>query len=213
MVPETEVESYRHIPLPIVPIPDAVSGISRVRNWILRRFDQRVVVMFDDDITRCKCFVGLHYRQLTKSETYEVIGATAQCAIDAGVGLFGWAQVSDPRKVDLTQPFHLNRWVGGAVGVVGREIWWDENLSLKCDIDATLTELLHRRIVWTDDRFSFEQVRNTNTGGSATFRSRERIDREMRYLKQKWGSVIKFGKYEHMEKVSISAKRRQKISI
>ena len=46
------------------------------------------------------------------------------------------------------------RCVGGAVGVVrddkGGVPKWDELLKCKCDIDATLQELMDNRLVWNE---------------------------------------------------------------
>ena len=36
----------------VVTIPDEIRGISKVRNWILRRFDETAIVIGDDDINR-----------------------------------------------------------------------------------------------------------------------------------------------------------------
>jgi hypothetical protein len=48
VVPENEVEAYRPLGLEIVPIlPDRI-GVSAVRNWIVRRFEEEAVVMYGD---------------------------------------------------------------------------------------------------------------------------------------------------------------------
>ena len=64
LVPESEAESYRHTGLSIETIPDAIAGISAVRNWVLRRFTEDCVVMLDDDISACVCMVSLRCRRL-----------------------------------------------------------------------------------------------------------------------------------------------------
>ena len=52
--------------------------------------------------------------------------------------MFGWHQRSDPRLLQRNDPFGVNHWVGGAVGVVrdakGGVPKWDELLKCKCDI-------------------------------------------------------------------------------
>ena len=92
------------------------------------------------------------------------------CARGAGARLFGWHQRSDPRLLQRNDPFGVNHWVGGAVGVVRDEDGgvpkWDELLKCKCDIDATLQELLDNRLVWNEARFCFVQERDKNLGGN-----------------------------------------------
>jgi hypothetical protein len=53
------------------------------------------------------------------------------------------------------RPFSLDIWVGGGVGIIGRELWYDQRLLLRADIDFCLQSLLHDRIVLVDGRFSF----------------------------------------------------------
>jgi len=104
--------------------------------------------------------------------------------------LFGWHQRSDPRLLQRNDPFGVNHWVGGAVGVVRDEHGgvpkWDELLKCKCDIDATLQELLDQRLVWNEARFCFVQDRDKNLGGNSLFRMADRIATEKRHLKRKW---------------------------
>ena len=57
-MPESEVEQYRHTALEIRTIPDEVAGISAVRNWVLRHFDEDAIVMLDDDISACVCIAS-----------------------------------------------------------------------------------------------------------------------------------------------------------
>ena len=111
----------------------------------------------------------------------------------------------------------MNHWVGGAVGVVrdaeGGVPVWDELLKCKCDIDASLQELLDNRLVWNEARFCFVQERDKNLGGNSIFRSAERIATEKRHLKRKWKAHIDFGDYKSQERVSMSAPRRQSIAL
>ena len=59
VVPENEVEAYRPLGLEIVPIPPDRIGVSAVRNWIVRRFEEEAVVMYDDDVTACRALASL----------------------------------------------------------------------------------------------------------------------------------------------------------
>ena len=92
-----------------------------------------------------------------------MLSNSAYNARGAGARLFGWHQRSDPRLLQRNDPFGVNHWVGGAVGVVrdanGGVPKWDELLKCKCDIDATLQELLDNRLVWNEPPL-FVVVRN-----------------------------------------------------
>ena len=131
--------------------------------------------------------------------------------------LFGWHQRSDPRLLQRNDPFGVNHWVGGAVGVVRDEKGgvpkWDELLKCKCDIDATLQELLDNRLVWNEARFCFVQERDKNLGGNSLFRSEERIATEKRYLKRKWKAHIRMESYKSQDRVSMDAPRRQSVKL
>ena len=72
---------------------------------------------------------------------------------------------------------------------------WDEMLKCKCDIDATLQELLDTRLVWNEARFCFAQERDKNLGGNSLFRSAGRIAAEKRQFKRKWQAHIRFESY------------------
>jgi hypothetical protein len=149
--------------------------------------------MLDDDISACVCMVSLRCRKLSIPETIAMLENSAWCARGAGARLFGWHQRSDPRLLQRNDPFGVNHWVGGAVGVVRDERGgvpkWDELLKCKCDIDATLQELMDNRLVWNEARFCFVQERDKNLGGNSLYRSGERIATEKRHLKRKWGAT------------------------
>jgi len=218
VVPESEKADYAVIPLPeLITIPDKITGVSAVRNWIVDRFDEDALVMLDDDITACVCMVSLRCRKLSPDETLAMITNAAWCARGADARLFGWPQRSDPRLLQRNDPFGVNHWVGGAVGIVrdenGNAPKWDELLKCKCDIDATLQELLDNRLVWNEARFCFVQDRDKNLGGNSLFRTADRIATEKRHLKRKWKVHIRFEAYKSQERVAIHAPRRQSVSM
>jgi len=218
LVPESELTDYANIPLAEkLTVPDAIQGISSLRNEVLRKFKEDAIIMLDDDISACVCMVSLRCRKLSPEETLAIITNSAWCARGAGARLIGWHQRSDPRLLQRNDPFGINHWVGGAVGVVRDEHGgvpkWDELLKCKCDIDASLQELLDNRIVWNEARFCFVQERDKNLGGNSLFRSAERIATEKRHLKRKWKAHIKFENYKSQERVAIDAPRRQSVAL
>jgi hypothetical protein len=211
VVPDSQVESYRHYGMEIVAIPDARTGISAVRNWIIQRFDEDVKVMLDDDLTSLVYMAGHKHRKLNPAETAFVVEQTAACALGCGARIFCWNQRPDPKLVQRNDPFKVDKWTGGALGVIGSVPLWDENLKIKCDVDACLNSLLRNRIIWQDSRYSFVQLRDKNMGGNSQFRTVERVEAEKRYIEGKWKAHVSFGKYKGQERVAIHVKRKQSV--
>jgi len=211
VVPTNEVEAYRHLGMETVAIPPERIGISAVRNWIIQHFPEEVIVMYDDDVTGLRTLAGLRNRLLKPDEVEAVVENTAYCAAGAGARLFGWNQRPDPRCLQRNDPVSVVHWCGGVVGVIGKDIRWDELLRFKCDIDCGLTELLLNRILWHESRFCFLQARDKNLGGNSLFRSPEKIAAEKRYLANKWKGHIRIDQYQSQDRVQVKVERRQKV--
>jgi hypothetical protein len=213
VVPESEVELYAWTQVPIIPIPDEKRGLAAVRNWILDNIEGDLI-MFDDDVTQ---LVNLTHKgpenYKDKDIIEEVLKNTYECALGAGVHVFGFNQKNDVRKFRSYQPFQLCAWVGCVVGFIGRKHRFDENNKLKVDIDYCLQTLLEERIVWMDERWAFCQKRDNNAGGNSIYRTRERQYAEMDYLKKKWGSYLHISYSKSKESISIAVQRRQGISL
>lgn len=211
LVPESERELYEAVVDPdrVETIPDDVVGLAKIRNWVLDHYEGDVC-MLDDDIN---CFYTLCRKKGYKISNPDVIEQIiANCyinALDAGVGVFGFAQMAgDVRKYKADLPFGLTSWTGTIVGIIGRDLRFDERNKLRVDADYCLQSLAKHRIVWIDNRFSFGCIRDTNTGGNANLRSQANLEREKRYLKNKWGSHIRFKAASQREGLSIVAKRK-----
>jgi hypothetical protein len=169
--------------------------------------------MYDDDVTALRTLAGLRNRHLSPEEARAVVENTAYCAAGAGARLFGWNQRPDPRVLARNNPISVVHWVGGVVGVIGKEVRWDELLRFKCDIDCCLNELMNNRIIWHDSRFSFIQARDKNLGGNSLFRSPERIEAEKRYLQKKWRAHISIDTYQSQDRVRMHVERQQRVEL
>lgn len=211
VVPESEEKHYKPIfDGVIVTIPDDIVGIGNVRNWILDNFDEKIIVMADDDIRHVRCAVGENGYILDYPEdVFMVLFQAMVCADDLGVGVFGFNQKSaDVRKYNADLPFKLNSWIGGVIGVIGRDIRFSSN-KFKTDIDFCLRNLLKKRIVWVDERYSFIQVRIKNKGGNSKFRTKDKVEEEIKGLKQQWKGHFKLSRTKSGTKVKLDVKRRQ----
>ena len=215
LVPESQKEQYeKAITNPIITTPDDIKGLGVLRNWCLSNFDEETVIMLDDDLFALYCNTGRHARKITDPlEVLEILVNTAIMAKDAGCGCFGFFQ-TDIRKYKPTDPFSLCTWVGGVIGVIGKTIRF-RNDKFKVDIDFCLTNILVKRIVWCDNRYTFYQNRDNNKGGNAEFRNQEDYQKSCDTLKQKWGKYIsiKNGVYGSQTRINLKVKRKQDIKI
>lgn len=212
--PDTEVDGYRKCGLEIVPIPESVRGLGAVRNWCLDHFTEDLV-MIDDDLKKVFFLGGPKLVYFTDPEDCSaIINNCYVMAGDADCRMFGFNQTYDIRKFDPHDPFLLNSWTGGIIGVIGRdpELRFIETNKGKVDIDFCLQNLMKYRRVWIDDRYAFQTAKDNNRGGSSEFRTLESLNAEMMFLKRKWGKYIAFGKCSSRETVRLHVDRRVRIS-
>lgn len=209
VVPESQVEEYKYLNMDIEPCPDEVKGLSLLRNWCVQHFKEKVVIMIDDDIIHCCRVDRCTYCVNDNPEDVRlmVLGA-AQCAVDIGTTVFGFAQSQDVRKYVPCEPFSLTGWVGGVIGVIGKESSFIDN-KFKVDVDFCLEALLHQRVIWKENRVAFVQIRDRNTGGNSAYRTKEEVDAEKKKLIEKWGKYIKFRETPSGEVVSVRVRRRE----
>ncbi len=186
-----EVEDYAKVSDRLLVHPADVVGIGPLRQWVLDHVDDPCVVMVDDDVTHVYSQVGFHKLRIEDADTARaIVERTAILAADAGVRVFGFNQAARPLTYANFRPFGLDTWVGGVVGIIGRELRYDTGLLLRADIDFCLQSLLHDRIVLVDGRYSFIHTRFAGGGGNAANRSSERHDREIACLRRKWGPYL-----------------------
>lgn len=217
VVPESEIPEYEKrvkTATEIVGIPDDIHGLGAVRNWVLDRFDEEILIMLDDDIRQFILLLGQSPQIIKRPELIEQI--LLNCAVmclDAGLTLFSFSQKGDVRKYQHTEPFKLNSWVGTIVGIIGREHRFTEQNKLKVDADYTLQVLRDKRIVWIDERYVFTCHRDNNSGGNGLYRTQELIDQENEFLKRKWGQYIRIRKQKEKYGLSLGVTRKQSIVV
>lgn len=171
--------------------PPEVTGIGPLRQWILDNVEDRTVVMVDDDVRHIISQCGFRSRRFDDPETARaIVERLAVLAGDAGARVFGFYQGGGPLNYSNHRPFSFNHWVGGVVGVIGRELRFDTSLILRADIDFCLQSLLRDRIIMLDCRYCFIHTRFGGKGGNCTNRSSERHEREIAYLQRKWGPYL-----------------------
>ncbi|MCK6470859.1 MAG: hypothetical protein L6R28_03855 [Planctomycetes bacterium] len=190
-VGDNEVEQYRKVTGNLLVHPTSVVGIGPIRQWILDHVEDPCVIQVDDDVSHVYSQVGFHKWRIEDADTARaIVERLAILAQDAGARVFGFQQAARPLTYANFRPFSLNTWVGGIVGIIGRELRYDRSLLLRADIDFCLQSLMRDRFVMVDGRYSFIHTRFAGKGGNAGNRSAERHAQEIAYLKRKWGPFL-----------------------
>lgn len=162
--------------------------------YCLDRFGNDHVAYLDDDHVSLVCKVGWRARVYVDPEVCAaVVRATAQCALDAGAKLFGFASNAVPATFRPYLPFRFNALIGTMHGVLaehGLEV--DPRLRLTWDVDLCLQSLLKHRILWIDSRWCLTTGFFSNDGGLASARSQAQFEEEWRVLRSKWGHYVRF---------------------
>jgi hypothetical protein len=205
-VGEDEVHHYEVATKNLLVHPPDVLGIGPLRQWILDHVEDPTVVMVDDDMHTVYAQTGFNKKRIEHPDTVRaIVERVAQCAKDAGARVFGFTQMGHPIDYRPMKPFGLNTWVGGLIGIHGRELRFDTTLKLRADIDYCLQSLVKDRIVWVDSRFCFIHQRFAGKGGNAINRSEERHRQEVEYLLRKWGPYLAVKQAKTTTKIQVRA--------
>jgi len=214
VIPEEEKEEYEKVcNNPLVTYDgNEINGLGMTRNFVLDTFEENTVIMLDDDLNRIYSYTGELTRHISDiGEILQTFINTAVMSLDLGVSMFGY-NMKDIRMYNGTEPFILNGWVGGIIGINGRKFRF-RNDAFKVDVDFALQCLLVDRIVWVDNRFGFSVGIENNKGGSSIYRNEKRIEESVVGMRKKWGSAIVIKKDGHNNnmKTKINVPRKQAI--
>ena len=94
--------------------PDDISGVGKIRQWVLDNFSENVIVMADDDVSHAWCSMYRSGFAITEpTAVFEILANAANVTLDLGLHVFGFSQSWDVRKYNATKPLNLCGWVGG----------------------------------------------------------------------------------------------------
>lgn len=189
-IAESEVGDYK-IPREkgLLVHPDSLKGIVPKRQWILDVVKEKCVFQCDDDIYEVIALTGYRPRKITDpNAVFRIIMNSASICESLGLGLFGFTSIPKPLYAPDNRPFAFCSVIMGAFGIIGRDLHYDQKLVTREDADITLQGLARYRVNWIDTRFCFNGEAWDNIGGLQSIRSKEQEERDMAYMKSKWGS-------------------------
>ena len=197
-IPEKDVAAYRKAGIRnITSHPNSLKGITPKRNWILRRFPDDIIVMFDDDLTSVSkqfCRIGDQNSEKDPSKVMTIVDRTVSLAAEAGAKLFGWCPTAATVKTySGFLPFCFNGYINGcAMGFMpGHGLSFDEEITSKGDYDICLLNAMVNRYMFRDMRYAFSQTSTfAATGGCALVRSKQTEIDDVKILKRKWGDAV-----------------------
>lgn len=170
-------------------VPRGLQGLSVVRNYVLNTLPQRTVVFFDDDVNAVYWVAGRRSVRLDTERVKLAILDMVVHAHDQGSIAFGMSPL-DLRKSSPLVPFRLRGVFGTVLGVVGRDLRFDERNVLKTDYDFCLASMVTARIVHMDMRYFASSAKDELAGGNMEFRTQVRRKREIDNLIRWWGSDV-----------------------
>jgi len=175
----------------LVVVDNDINTLPKIRNFCKEEFAPCYI--FDDDVVRLLCFDGVksHINIDTRKDIYAILENVYGMACDINAKLFGLNKTSDIRLYKFYKPFSFYAWFSGVIGVDKSNIWWDEDLLLKTDIDFSIQNVIMYGKVFCDNRFSFRHKQNTS-GGNAKYRNYKQIQLEIEKYKQRYGDAVRF---------------------
>lgn len=202
VVAEREVEDYKkyhpsYDESRFVVCPDDVQGHGKpkVMNWILDNVfvDCDAVVVMDDDIYSYMAHIkdGTN-RPLDEGEVYQIFENNCRLAQEWGCGMWGLSINRDPLSYDECKPFRLHAYIdGGTVGHVAKnELRYDEELSVKEDVDYFLQNLQKYHKALRVEKYWVNKESFTNEGGANAVRNEELEKEQFQKMQRKWGADV-----------------------
>ena len=192
IVSENEKDDYLKIHKNVIGVPNEVQGnISRVRNYILDNYNEKNIVMLDDDFNSIGVFEGNKLKKLDEEGVYNMIQKGFLMAEDLGVKLWGLNIISDKGSYREYTPFNTNAMILGPFnGHLKHNLRYDEKIPLKEDYDLSLKMLNKYRKTLRLNMYHYNSEQNTIKGGCAVYRNTETENEQFNLLVKKWGSKI-----------------------
>lgn len=206
-VEESEVPDYAPFfpAAQIVPHP-RISTFGGICNWILDRYKDRPVALFDDDLRGAISLVS--DRKIDDPAFIrQIIENGVQILTDLNLGIFCWSRQLNPIGFRGHNPFNFDTY-GGSAWVINtkRPYRFDERFAGRTSVDLSLSALLWDRIIMMDCRYAFwfDPV-FSGRGGLQGMRTASTNEADEKLLKSKWGPYVRFNKTSWRTKKNVSA--------
>jgi hypothetical protein len=175
-----------------MPIPmGKVHCISTTRNWILKNATTKYVIMVDDDMSSIQWLLERKRRLLNSQEIHHFIELGFSMAEECGAGIWGMNLNQDPMAYQIVKPFGFaDMCLGPFIGILDKELVYDEELNLKEDYDLSLQCLNKHRVTFRINFLSYAVDHQGKEGGCQTYRTSEEEERQNILFQKKWGSDI-----------------------
>lgn len=180
-----------------IKLPKGVQGHGKGKclNYMLDNLwgDADHVIALDDDVTCLMAHVkNGKDRPIGEDEFYEICEEYSFLADEWGCGLWGVSLNSDPLIYDEFKPFRLHSYIDGAfTGYVRKnELRYDEELTIKEDVDYLLQNLQKYHKALRVDKYWLKDQAFTNAGGCQFIRTSDEEKRQFIEMQKKWGAEI-----------------------
>ena len=202
VVSEDEIEEYKYYNptyddsrFIVCPREFQGKGKPKILNWILdTQFDDcDAIIEMDDDIHKYMAHEkNAKDRPLEEEEVYEIFENNCELAKEWGCAMWGLSINSDPLVYDEFKPFRMHSYIdGGTVGHVGRnELRYDEELSVKEDVDYFLQNLKKYHKALRIEKYYIDKESFTNEGGANAIRNEQLEKEQFKRMQEKWGKKI-----------------------
>jgi len=177
----------------IVTHPDAIIGLARKRDWIIKHFKN--VMMLDDDIANLtRVYTEKGEETIVEPDVaYDIIQLAANACHDAGFFLFGFSTAPTPLHFKSPEPVRFSGYFTGcAHGVLeGSKLWYNPDIICNEDYWISCLNAYHHRGGFKDLRFYWRQRETfVNRGGLAEFRSTDAEEQDFKLLQKVFGSDV-----------------------
>lgn len=150
----------------------------------------RWCVQLSDDLKKVE--LAISKKKTVEIELSAVVEQIVVAMVATGARLGGVAPTANPFYFNPNRPLQQRHFiVGDLIVVAPTDLRFDENLKLKEDYDYTLQHIsTYGKVARLSIVLAHFRHRN-NSGGAVDFRTEDREQEAIAYLKEKWGSAIR----------------------
>lgn len=173
-------------------VPNGAQGsVSKIRNYILDNAESKKVVMLDDDMSHIGRWNQQKIIKLIPDEVQQFCENGFNLADELNVKMWGMNLLPDKGAYREYTPFSMTQCVLGPFQAFNDlDLRYDEGLPLKEDYDLSLQVLNKYRKTLRFNMYFYSVKQQTNAGGCASYRTKQREEQQFNLLQKKWGSKI-----------------------